>query len=127
MQLGSNYGDVFLSLPRCFRGPIAIRTGDDRIAFSPAFGAQTAWVSDISGVRLYFVGTRPRGGKWGTANNGDNEETEEDLLDEITIDGRFTSTRINWDGEEDVTFLAPNPLLSFCSGAERFFTTGRVG
>ena len=127
MKVFSNHGDVGLSLPRCFRGPITIRTGDDRIAFSPAFGAQTALVSDISGVRVYFVGTRPRGGKWGTADNGNNAETEEDLLDEITVDGKYTSTRINWDGEGDVFIPAPNPWLSFWSGADRFFTTGRVG
>ena len=127
MKMHSNYGDVYLSLPRCFRGPITIRTGDDRIAFSPAFGAQTALISDISGVRVYFVGTRPRGGKWGTANSGGNGESVEDLLDEVEVDGKFTSTRINWDGEEDVAFLAPNPWLAFCSGADRFFTTGRVG
>ena len=127
MELGSNYGDVFLSLPRRFRGPITIRTGDDRIAFSPAFGAHTALISDISGVRVYFVGTRPQNGPWGIANDNNNGENVEELLDEITVNGRFTSTRINWEGEEDVTFLAPNPWLSFISGTERFFTTGKAG
>lgn len=127
MDVGSNYGDIFLSLPRRFRGPITIRTGDDRVAFSPAFRAHTALISDSGGVRVYFVGTRPQNGPWGAANNGDNGENVEELLDEVRVYGKFSSTRINWEGEADVYLPAPNPWLSFCSGADRFFTTGKVG
>jgi hypothetical protein len=126
MALSANYGDVSLSLPRCFRGPITIRTGDDRIAFSPALGERTALISDVPGVRVYFVGARPRGGKWGSGDGDDNGETAEDLVDELSIDGRYISVRINWDGEEDVPILMPNPWQVFCGGAERFFTSGRV-
>ena len=129
MELRAYYGDISLSLPRCFRGPITIRTGDDRIAFSPAFGERTALISDVPGVRVYFVGVRPRSGKWGGGDGGDggdNSETVEDLLDELTVDGRYSSVRINWDGEEEEPIMKPSGWQVFCGGSERFFTSGRV-
>ena len=126
MQLRANYGDVSLSLPRCFRGPITIRTGDDRIALSPAFAERAALISDVSGVRIYFVGDRPRSGKWGYGDNNDNGGTDNDLLGEITVKGKYTCTQINWDGEEEVPTKVLDGWMTFCSGAERFFTTGRV-
>ena len=119
MELSANFGDVYVSLPRCFRGPITIRTHDDRVAFSPALEERTALISDVSGVRVYFVGERPRSGKWG---NGSNSETKEDLLDELSVNGRFTSVRINWDGDKEVPFMKPNPWQVFCGGTERLFT-----
>ena len=123
MKLRANFGDVYVSLPRCFRGLITIRTRDDRLAFSPALEERTALISDVSGVRVYFVGERPRSGKWG---NGSSSVTKEDLLDELSVDGRFTSVRINWDGDKEVPFMKPNPWQVFCGGTERFFTIGRV-
>jgi hypothetical protein len=125
MALRADYGDIFLSLPRCFRGPITIRTGDERIAFSPALEEYASLISDVPGVRVYFVGARPRSGKWGNGGS-DNDESVEDLLDELTVDGKFTSVRINWDGEDEVPFIRPTGWQVFCGGAERFFTTGRV-
>ena len=125
MAVRAYYGDIFLSLPRCFRGPIAIRTGDERIAFSPALGEYTSLISDVPNIRVYFVGTRPRRGKWGNGDS-DNGESAEDLVDELTIDGRYTSVRINWDGEDEVPIMRPNGWQVFCGGAERFFTSGRV-
>ena len=123
MKLCANYGDVYISLPRCFRGPITVRTGDHRITFSPAFAKRAALMSDVSGVRVYFVGDRPHGGKWG---DGDNGERAEEPLDELMVDGRYSSVRINWDGEEEVPIVVPNGWQVFCGGAERFFTSGRV-
>jgi hypothetical protein len=122
MNIRSSHGDVYLSLPRCFRGPITICTGDDRIVFSPAFEKCTVLTSDVQGVRVYFVGDRPQGGKWGISGGG----TVDELLDEISIDGRHTSVRVNWDGEGDVPAMVPNPWQAFVSGAERFFATGRL-
>ena len=126
MELRANYGDIYVSLPRCFRGPVTIRTGDDRIAFSPALEERTALISDVPGVRVYFVGNRPRGGKWGSGDNNDSGENIEDFLDEVTVDGRYTSVRINCDGEDEVPVIMPSGWQVFCGGAERFFTTGRV-
>jgi hypothetical protein len=126
MELRANYGDVYLSLPSCFRGPITIRTGDDRIAFSRALKKRTALISDVPGVRVYFVGDRPHSGKWGNGDTSTSETVEEDSLDELSIDGIFTSVRINWDGEEDMPFMPPNPWQAFCGGTVRFFTSGRV-
>jgi hypothetical protein len=126
MGLSANYGDVYLSLPHCFRGPITIRTGDDRIAFSPALGDRTALISDVPGGQVYFVGARPRGGKWGSGDMTDKSEAVEDSLDELSVDGRFTSVRVNYVGEEEVPIMVPNPWQAFCGGTERFFTIGRV-
>jgi hypothetical protein len=124
MVLRAYYGDISLTLPRCFRGPITIRTGDDRIALSPALEERTALISDVPGVRVYFVGDRPRSGKWGSEDYSNSGV--EDLLDELSVDGRYTSVRINWDGEEEMPIMAPNGWQVFCGGAERFFTSGRV-
>lgn len=50
MELSAFYGDVSLTLPRAstFRGPITIRTGDNRIAFSPAFAERVVMLSEVS-------------------------------------------------------------------------------
>ena len=124
MALRAYYGDIYVSLPRCFRGPITIRTGDERIALSPALEEYASLISDVPSIRVYFVGARPRSGKWG--DGGSDNESVEDLLDELTVDGKFTSVRINWDGEDEVPIMKPNGWQVFCGGAERFFTTGRV-
>ena len=124
MALRAYYGDIYVSLPRCFRGPITIRTGDERIALSPALEEYASLISDVPSIRVYFVGARPRSGKWG--DGGSDNESVEDLLDELTVDGKFTSVRINWDGEDEVPIMRPNGWQVFCGGAERFFTTGRV-
>ena len=85
-------------------------------------------ISDVPGVRVYFVGDRPRAGKWGSdGDNGDNDGTVEDSsLDELSVSGRYSSVRINWDGEEEVPHMMPSGWQGFCGGAERFFTRGRV-
>jgi hypothetical protein len=80
-------------------------------------------MSDVQGIRVYFVGDRPRGGKWGTINN---IGVVEDLWDEISVDGKYTSVRINWVGEADLPFMPISPGPGFWGGAERFFTTGRI-
>ena len=130
IELRANYGDVYVSLPRCFRGPITIRTGDDRIALSPALEEHTALISDVPGVRVYFVGDRPRAGKWGNdgdnSNNSDGDGTMEDSLDELSVSGRYSSVRINWNGEEEVLVMMSSGWQGFCGGAERFFTRGRL-
>ena len=130
MELRANYGDMHLSLPRCFRGPITIRTGDDRIAFSRAFQERTTFVSDIPGGRVYFVVDRPRSGKWGRGDDasGNDGERAEDLLDKLSLRGRYTSVRIKWDGEVEEPVVKPSSIgQMFYGGAERFFTTGRAG
>ena len=126
MEMCANFGDVSVSLPRCFRGPITIRTRDDRIAFSPALKGCTALVSDIAGILVYFVGEGPRSGKWGEPGSSNNGETVEDSFDRLLIRGRFSSVRINWDGEEELPLIQRSSWQEFCGGAERFFTIGRV-
>jgi hypothetical protein len=116
MALRANYGDIFLSLPRYFRGPMTIRTGDERISLSPALDEYASLISDVPGIRVYFVGTRPRSGKWGYGGS-DEGSSVEDALDDLTIDGKFTSVRINWDGEDEVPIMRPNGWF------RRFFTT----
>jgi hypothetical protein len=126
MEMCANFGDIYVSLPRCFRGPITIRTRDHRIDFSPALKERTALVSDIAGILVYFVGDRPRSGKWGKPSGSDNGETVEDSFDKLLVGGRFSSVRINWDGEEELPLMKPNSWQGFCGGTERFFTIGRV-
>ncbi|KAF8498511.1 hypothetical protein F5888DRAFT_1689600 [Russula emetica] len=110
------------SLPHSFRGPITICTGDDRIAFSPAFAERVTLLSKVSlaGVRTYFVGDRPKGGKWGYGDTSD--KTDDNLLDNITFYGKYTCTRINLDGEGEVPTMGLNVWKSFCSGVERHFS-----
>ena len=124
------YGDISVSLPRCFRGPITIRTGDDRVAFSPALKESMTLVSDIPSFLVYFVGERPFKGKWGTSGgSGDGDEEGESsgqLLDELSVGGGFSSVRINWDGEEELPEMKPSGWNAFCGGTARFFTSGRV-
>jgi hypothetical protein len=129
MEMGANHGDVSISLPLCFRGHITIRTGDERVAFSPALKECTALLSDVPGVRVYFVGDRQRGrgtrSSYGNGNDG-GETAQGEPLDELSISGRYSSVRINWDGEEELPGVGLDPWMSFLSGADRFFTSGRV-
>ena len=87
-------------------------------------------ISDVPGVRVYFVGDRPRAGKWGNdgdnSNNSDGDGTMEDSLDELSVSGRYSRVRINWDGKEEVPVMMSSGWQGFCGGAERFFTRGRV-
>ncbi|KAI9440694.1 hypothetical protein H4582DRAFT_1488557 [Lactarius indigo] len=132
IDLLANYGDISLSLPRCFRGPITIRSSHERIAFSPALEERSAPLSDVQGIRVYFVGDRPRSGQW---RSDDVEERGEDAgaggfpdepLDELFVGGWHTSVRINWDGEPELPHMKPNGWENFCMGSARFFTSGRV-
>ena len=120
----AHYGDISVSLPRCFRGPITISTGDERVAFSPALEDCMSLLSDIPGLRVYFVGERPLQGKWGNGNKKDGSSG--DPLDELSVGGRFSSVRINWDGERELPVMRPSGWHNFCGGTERFFTSGRV-
>ena len=86
-------------------------------------------LSDIQGVRVYFVGDRPRSGRWradvdkeGEKDRGESEEP----LDELSVGGRHTSVRIRWDGEPELPQMRVNGWENFCSGLVRFFTSGRV-
>src|SRR6266702_2452515 len=132
IDLRANYGDVSLSLPRCFRGPITIHSSHERIAFSSALEERTALLSDIQGVRMYFVGDRSNSGRR-CASDDDDREGEEDAggypeesLDELSVGGWHTSVRIRWDGEPELPQMKQNGWGDFCMGTARFFTSGRV-
>jgi hypothetical protein len=133
LDLRSTYGDISLSLPRCFRGPMKIHTSHDRIAFSPAFEERMALLSDVKGVRVYFVGDRPRSGKWRGGNNAEEGGEDagaggspEEPLDELSVGGWHSSVRIRWDGEPELRYMHRDGWMDFCMGTARFFTTGRV-
>ena len=131
IEILANYGDVSLSLPRCFRGPMTIRSSHERIAFSPALEERTAPLSDVQGVRVYFVGDRPLSGRW-RGHDEDHNEGEEDAgveeepLDALSVSGWHTSVRIRWDGEPELPQMKQNGWENFCMGSTRFFTSGRV-
>lgn len=135
IEILANYGNVSLSLPRCFRGPITIRSSHERIAFSPALEERTAPLSDVQGVRVYFVGDRPVSGRWRSDDDDDSREGEEDAgvdrdpeepLDALSVVGWHTSVRIRWDGEPELPEMKQNGWENFCMGSTRFFTSGRV-
>ena len=136
IKVQANYGDVSLSLPRCFRGPITIHSlheriafSQERIVFSPALEECTAPLSDAQGVRVYFVGDRPRSGRWCGGNNAGGAgagESQEEPLDELSVGGWHTGVRICWDGEPELPRMKLNGWEHFCMGTTRFFTSGRV-
>jgi len=130
LNVQTTYGDISLSLPRCFRGPITIHTSHDHVAFSPAFEERLALISDVQGVRVYFVGNRPRSGKWrgGTDTKEDAGVggSPEEPLDELSVSGWHSSVRIRWDGEPELRYMKQDGWVDFCMGTARFFTKGRV-
>ncbi|KAI9511398.1 hypothetical protein F5148DRAFT_1171286 [Russula earlei] len=131
IELRASYGDVSISLPSCFRGPITIRTTHERIALSRALENCTALISDVQGIRVYFVGERPPNGKWRRGHGDDKDDDSKERggplgVDELSIGGKHTGVRINWEGEEELPEMRPSGWQSFCSGTGRFFTTGRV-
>ncbi|KAH9066823.1 hypothetical protein EDB87DRAFT_1782634 [Lactarius vividus] len=130
IDLQAKYGDISLSLPRCFRGPITIRSSHERINFSPALEERTAPISDVQGVRVYFIGDRPRSGQWRSDDDKEGElgagAAPEEPLDELSVGGWHTSVRINWDGEPELPQMNQNGWENFCMGSARFFTSGRV-
>ena len=113
---------------------MTIHSSHERIAFSPAFEERMALLSDIKGVRIYFVGDRPaRSGTWRSGNNAEvgGEDTgaggsPEEPLDELSVGGWHSSVRIRWDGEPELRYMNQDGWANFCMGTARFFTTGRV-
>ncbi|KAI9453381.1 hypothetical protein BJY52DRAFT_1189605 [Lactarius psammicola] len=91
---------------------------------------RTAPLSDVQGVRVYFIGDRPLSGRW----RGDDDVRKdagaggppEEPLDELVVGGWHTSVRIRWDGEPELPQMRPNGWENFCMGTARFFTSGRV-
>lgn len=83
-------------------------------------------LSDVPGFRVYFVGERPLKGKWGSDNADKEGEPSGEPLDELSVGGRFSSVRINWEGEEELSEMRPSGWHAFCGGTTRFFTSGRV-
>ena len=124
--LRASFGGISFSIPRCFRGPVTIWTTHGRIAFSPDLEKSMALLSDVNGVRVYFVGKRPLTGKWHSGEENNATGREEDSLDELSIGGMHTSVRMNWVGEPELPETKPNGWEDFCFGTVRFFTTGRV-
>jgi hypothetical protein len=64
---------------------------------------------------VFFVGDRPRSGRW----RGDVDKeggSPEEPLDELSVGGRHTSVRINWDGEPEVPRMKENGWKGFCLG-----------
>jgi hypothetical protein len=133
IDLWTTFGDISLSLPRCFRGPMTILTSHERVAFSPGVEERMALLSDVKGVRVYFVGDRPRSGKWRGGNDAEDGGEDagaggppEEPLDEVSVGGWHSSVRIRWDGEPELRYMNQDGWVNFCMGTARFLTTGRV-
>ena len=92
----ATYGGVYLSLPRCFRGLIAIKPSRDGIALSPALEERTALLTDVDAARVYFVGDRPSA--WMSWRDDDNKEG--DVWDKEEDDDEEGEDEDN-EGEDD--------------------------
>ncbi|KAI9511397.1 hypothetical protein F5148DRAFT_344424 [Russula earlei] len=111
--------DVSVSLPRCFRGTIAILTPHERIAFSPDLASCMVPLLDIREGRVYCVRGRPPSckddGSWHDGVEGDECHrkcghcSKEPLepRDALIVDGVTSSLRINWVGEEELPEMKP--------------------
>ena len=91
-----------------------------------------ALLSDVQGVRVYFVGVRPRSGKWRGSDNAEEGEenggvggSPEEPLDRLSVSGWHLSVRIRWDGEPELPYMNQdgwvNLGVNFCMGRTRFF------
>ncbi|KAI0250872.1 hypothetical protein BJV78DRAFT_525762 [Lactifluus subvellereus] len=120
IELRANYGDISFSLPRCFRGPITIRSTHERIAFSSALETCVAPLSDTEGARVYFVGERPRRGRWHSGVENEAADFPGEPLDELFIGGKHTSVRINWVDEAELREMKPDGLEALLISAMRF-------
>ena len=116
VELRTDIGYVYLSLPRCFRGlitihPSACRENREKITLSPGLEECAALLSDVKGSRVYFVGHRPRAwmswrnddvkGEAATAGEG---RFPDEPLDTVTVVHWTTAVRIRWDGELEPEF-----------------------
>lgn len=122
IKLHANYGDISFSLPRCFRGPITIRSTHRRIAFSCALETSTALVSDKGGARVYFVGREG----WHSGEQSEALVFSGEPLDELSIGGKHTSVRINWVGEGELPVMKPEGFEALLISAMRFVKTPRL-
>jgi len=109
IELRANNGTAYVSLPRFFRGLITINSPMEDIAFSPAFEIRTALLSAVQGVRVYFVGDRPRAWMFWGDDVDDKEGLEgadvvkypEEPLDKLFVSSWNSKVRIRWDGEPE--------------------------
>ena len=126
--MSASNGEISLSLPRSFRGPVAILTTHDRVAFSPALEECAAVLADVPDVRVYFVGERARRGQWGREEEDDKEDEDdgpvEEPLDEILITGQHTSVWIDRVGEEEEMKPAGGGWRASWYDLGRLFTSG---
>ncbi len=89
-------------------------------------------LSEVQGVRVFFVGDRPLSGRWRGDDNKEGEDgagavgSPEGPLDELSVGGWHMSVRIRWDGEPELPQMRQNGWEDFCMGSARFFTSGRV-
>jgi hypothetical protein len=98
----ADHGDISLTLPHCFRGPVTIHSTHERITFSPALKPCTSQLSDVLGEQVYFVGERPRKGEWrgGDEDDEGTEDAPEEAVDRLHVYGNHTNVWIGRIGEE---------------------------
>ncbi|KAH9981981.1 hypothetical protein BJV74DRAFT_852937 [Russula compacta] len=124
MQIHADHGDIFISLPRCFRGSITIATDHGPITFSPSLAACTATFLDTIDERAYFVGDRPRKGKSRSGNKGDKAQSTEKLWDILEVRGVRSKVRINWVDEQEQPKIRPGGGKALWNSLRRLFKSG---
>ena len=111
IELYAGDGDVSVSLPRCFRGLMMIKSSQGRIRFTPLFEERTTLLSDIAGIRMYFVGDRPRSWMLWRKDDDKKEGEEgvarsciypEESLDKLTVGSLNSGVQIRWEGEPEL-------------------------
>lgn len=106
IELRTTCGKVYLSLPCCFHGLITIHCSRAGIELFPALEKRTALLSDVQGVRVYFVGDRPRSWmSWGDDDDKEGEEGAgvdrypEEPLDNLYVGSGHEGVKICLEGE----------------------------
>jgi hypothetical protein len=76
--------------------------------------ADSSRKSRLAGLRLDIlcpIGDRPEGGKWGYGDT--SYKTDDNLLNIITVYGKYTCTRINFYYHDDSLSICPSLLLIY--------------
>jgi hypothetical protein len=95
IEVKAHNGSVTITIPRSFRGQLTLHTDNGRVLLSPALAPRAATLSTVNGTHTYFVGERPKSGKWHTGGSEDGEE-----VDGVIGSSKHGSVKVSY-GDED--------------------------
>lgn len=88
-------GAVTVVIPRSFRGQLTLHTDNGQVQLSSALGPRSATLSTFNGTHTYFVGERPRCGRWHTGTSEDGDE-----VDGVIASSKNGSVKVLYDDED---------------------------